>query len=112
MTPQLRIFAIIVSVLTLVVIVELVRRKRLREEYSWLWILAGVCMFLISLSYDFMIFVGRLFGGILPSTILYLFAILFLVLINLHYSVKISRLHAQVKDLAQEIAMLKDELKR
>jgi hypothetical protein len=110
MTPQLRVFAIAASALILVVIVELVRRRRLREEYTWLWVLAGASIFLLSLSYDFMLLVGRLFGGILPATILYLFAILFLVLLNLYLSVQISGLHRQVKDLAQELALLKNEV--
>jgi ABC-type Co2+ transport system permease subunit len=112
MTLQLRIFAIAASIVILVVIVDLVRRKKLREEYTWLWVLAGACIFLLSLSYDFMLFVGGLFGDILPSTILYLFAILFLVLLNLYFSVRISGLHKQLKDLAQELALLRNELKK
>jgi hypothetical protein len=112
MTPQLRFFAITVAVLMLAAIVELVRRRKLREEYTWLWVLAGACIFLLSLSYDFMLLIGRLFGDILPSTILYLFAILFLVLLNLYFSVRISGLHRQVKNLAQELALLRNELKK
>lgn len=108
MTPQLRVFSVTVAVLMLVAIIELVRRRKLREEYSMLWIIAGASIFLLSLSYDFMLFVGGLFGGILPATILYLFAILFLVVINLHYSVKISELSNQVKELSQTIAILQE----
>jgi hypothetical protein len=111
MTGEVRVFSILVGILIFVGIIELVRRRKLREEYSWLWLLAGASIFLLSLSYDFAIIVGRVFGGILPSTILYLFAIIFLVLISLHFSVKISKLHDQVKNLAQEIALLKEATK-
>ena len=38
---QQKIFAIIASVLIMLLVVELVRRRRLREEYSWLWLLTG-----------------------------------------------------------------------
>lgn len=109
MTQALRFFSVTAAVLILLVIIELVRRRKMREEYSLLWIIAGITMLVLSFSYDFMIYVGNLFGGILPATILYLFAILFLVLINLHYSVKISELSGHVKDLSQEIALLRAE---
>jgi len=111
MTGELRVFSILVGIFVFVGIIELVRRRKLREEYSWLWLLAGASIFVLSSSYDFAIIVGRIFGGILPSTIIYLFAIIFLVLISLHFSVKISKLHDQVKTLAQEIALLKEASK-
>jgi uncharacterized membrane protein len=111
MTAELRVFSILVGLLVFVGIIELVRQRKLREEYSWLWLLAGASILVLSSSYDFAIVVGRFFGGVLPSTILYLFAIIFLVLISLHFSVKISKLHDQVKNLAQEIALLKETIK-
>ena len=111
MTSELRYFSVLIGFVVFIFIIDLVRRRRLREEYSWLWILAGLSICFLSFSYDAMIYVGTLFGGILPSTILYLFSILFLVLISLHYSVKISELHNQVKDLAQEVALLEERLK-
>ena len=110
MTLQLRVFAIITSVAILFFIIELVRRRRLREEHSWVWLLAGALMLGLTLSYDFLLLpAGAFFGGILPSAILFLFAILFLVLINIHFSVTISRLTSHVKELAQEIAILRAE---
>lgn len=50
MTLQLRVFAIITSVAILFFIIELVRRRRLREEHSWVWLLAGALMLGLTLS--------------------------------------------------------------
>lgn len=111
MTNELRLFSIIVGVFVFLGIIELVRQRKLREEYSWLWLLAGASILVLSSSYKFALIVSRIFGGILPSTILYLFAIIFLVLISLHFCVKISQLHDNVKNLAQEIALLKETTK-
>ncbi len=111
MTGELRVFSILIGIFVFVGIIELVRQRKLREEYSWLWLLAGASILVLSSSYKFALLLGSMFGGILPSTILYLFAIIFLVLISLHYSVKISQLHNQVKNLAQEVALLKETLK-
>ena len=42
MTPQLRYFSIVAGLIIFASIIELVRRRRLREEYSWLWMAAGM----------------------------------------------------------------------
>lgn len=109
MTTQLQILVTTASLVLLTMIVELVRRRKLREEYSWLWLLAGVVVLIVSLSYDTVRFFGDVLGGILPSAILFLFCNLFIILISLHYSVKLSKLTGHVKDLAQEIAILRAE---
>jgi len=101
-----KIFAIIISLAILVIIVELVRQRKLREEYSWLWILTGFTIIILSLWYDLLVFFTHLIGAVLPTTTLFIFGLLFLVLISLHFSVKISKLSNQVKDLAQNLAIL------
>lgn len=108
----LKVLSIIAGILIFILIIDLVRRRRLREEYSWLWIAAGIIIFSLPLSYEILIRIGDFFGGIIPSTILYLLAILFLILVNIHYSVKVSELHNEMKDLAQEVALLKEKTER
>ena len=41
MTPTQRVFAVVTSIATLAFIVDLVRRRKLKEEYSWLWIVTA-----------------------------------------------------------------------
>src|SRR3972149_8658135 len=109
-----KIFAIISSLAILIIIVELVRQRKLREDYSWLWILTGFTIIILSLWYDLLVFFTHLIGAVLPTTTLFIFSLLFLVLISLHFSVKISRLSNQVKDLTQNLAILNfhiDEIK-
>ncbi len=101
-----KIFSLILSAAILVLIVELVRRRKLREEYSWLWILTGVVPLVLVVWYDALVAVTRLIGAVLPTTTLFLFGLIFLMLISLHFSVKISALANQVKDLAQQMALL------
>ncbi len=101
-----KIFSLILSAAILVLIVELVRRRKLREEYSWLWILTGTVPLVLVVWYDALVAVTRLIGAVLPTTTLFLFGLIFLMLISLHFSVKISALANQVKDLAQQMALL------
>ncbi len=112
MLPQQKIFALLLSVGILILIVELVRRRRLREEYSWLWILTGLLMILLIIWYDGLVALTHFIGAVLPTSTLFLFGLIFLMLISLHYSVKISDLTNQLKDLAQQVALLSVERPR
>ncbi|MBU2520599.1 MAG: DUF2304 domain-containing protein [Proteobacteria bacterium] len=105
-----QIFALIVGIAISIFIVEMVRRRKLREEYSWLWLLTGFGIVLLAVWYDLLVFITEMIGAVLPTTTLFVFGLLFLLLIALHYSVKISSLTDQVRKLAQKIAILQSEL--
>lgn len=105
MTPQQQIFALIAGGAIFVLIIELIRRRLLREEYSWLWFLTGFAIFVLVIWYDLLRELSRLIGARVVTTTLFLFALLFLISINIHFSIKISALTNQVKDLAQALAI-------
>lgn len=104
-----KIFALIAAIALCIFIVEMVRRKKLREEYSWLWLITSLGIIILVIWYDLLVFITRMIGAVLPTTTLFVFALLFLLLIALHYSVKISSLTDQVRKLAQKIAILEAE---
>lgn len=106
MTRIQQIFAVLTSLLVLAFIVELVRRRRLREEYAWLWLLTSVGMVLLASWYGLLERVSRFIGAVTVTTTLFLFALLFLLLISIHFSMVISRLSSQVRRLTQELAIL------
>jgi hypothetical protein len=99
-------FALVTSVVAFLFVLELVRRRRLREEYSWLWLLTAGGMVLLAVWYRLLVVITHLVGAVTPLNTLLLCAILFLFAIAVHYSVIISRLTTQVKNLAQELALL------
>jgi hypothetical protein len=105
-----KIFAIVASILIMIIVVELVRRRRLREEYSWLWLLTGAVIILLVVWYDLLLFITHLIGAIAPTTTLFIFGLLFLMLISLHYSLQISKLSHQVKEMAQQLTLLKGQV--
>ena len=104
-----KLFFLVIAVALLLVILELVRRRRLRVEYSWLWIAAGASIILLILRYDLLIEVSSLLGAVIPTSTLFFLCILYLALLSLNYSVRLSDLTRQVKDLAQEVALLRGE---
>jgi hypothetical protein len=102
-----KIFAVVASFLIMAVVVELVRRRKLREEYSWLWLLTGAVIVVLVIWYDLLVAVTHLIGAIAPTTTLFIFGLLFLMLISLHYSIQISKLSYQVKEMGQQLALLR-----
>jgi hypothetical protein len=104
-----QIFFLSLAVVLLLVIVELVRRRRLRVEYSWLWMASGVTIILLILRYDFLIWLTDLVGAAIPTSTLFFLCILYLALLSLNYSVRLTDLTREVKELAQEVALLRAE---
>jgi len=109
MTPHQKVFALLLGISILALILEMVRRRKLGEEYSFLWLLIGAGIVILVLWQGLLAWVTRLIGAVAPTTTIFIFGIVILVLINLHFSVKISKLSKQVKDLAQQIALLRTD---
>ena len=112
MPLQQKFFAIIISLSLLVFIIELVRRKKLREEYSWLWLLTGTIILILALWYDLLQWMTSLIGAGLPTSTLFFLGLVFLILIAIQFSVKVSALHTQVKNLGQENGLLKNRIEK
>ena len=104
-----KLFFLTIAVMLLLVIIELVRRRRLRVEYAWLWLAAGASIVLLILRYDLLIWLTDLVGAAIPTSTLFFLCILYLALLSLNYSVRLTRLDRQLKDTAQELALLRSE---
>jgi len=102
--------AIVLSTLLLVTVLMLVRRRRLREEYTPIWVVLALSVTLVSVRLDLLHAVTRSIGAWTPSSTLFFLGELFLMLICLNYAVRLSRQTAQLKDLAQETAILRARL--
>jgi len=110
MSARLNLFAMIGSISLLLIILELVRRKYLRERYSLIWIMAGGIFLLLSIRLEILRRISDFLGFSVPSNALFFFGILFLVLIVLGLSVITSRLAEKNKVLTQEVALLKKQV--
>jgi hypothetical protein len=109
MSLRQKVFFLCVAITLLMVIVELVRRRRLKVEYSWLWIASGVTPIILILRYDLLIWLTGMVGAVIPTSTLFFLCILYLALLCLDYAVRLSSLTREVKELSQEIALLRAE---
>ncbi len=109
MTSLQRAFAVVTSILVFGFILELVRRRKLKEEYAWLWIVTSAGMIVLSSWYGLLEWISRLIGAVAVTTTLFIFALLFLLVTSVHFSLVISRLTQQVRRLTQELAIVTAE---
>jgi hypothetical protein len=105
-----RVIALVVSVVFLALVLELVRRGRIREEYTTIWMVVGGGLLVVSVWFDLVRLLARAVGAWTPSSTLFFFGELFLIVLCLQYAVRLSSLTQRLKHLTQEVALLRGEL--
>ena len=113
MTPvRVSIVGAIASVLLILVVLELVRGRRLKERYALLWLATGVVLLVLSVWRGGLNTIAGWLGVTsYPPAVLFAVATLFILLVLLHYSTVISRLSDQNVTLAQRLSLLEEELR-
>ena len=109
MPPRIKIIAILICIFLLAYVFELVRRKHLTEEYSIGWLVTGTLMLLLSVFEGLLKWISDLVGATLFTSTLFFFGLVFLMVICLHFSIRISALTKQVRRLTQHIAIFNHE---
>lgn len=100
----------LLSIGVFVLILELVRRRTLREEYSLLWLGTAFIMILVSAWRDLLHGLASFVGISYPPNLLFLMASIFMALMLLYFSTVITRLTGENKEIAQEVALLRHEI--
>jgi hypothetical protein len=106
------VFVILVAVLIAVVVLAYIRKWRLREEYSLLWLLLVAAMVLLASFEGITVWVADRLDVAYAPSILYFVALAFIAAMLVHYSLEISRLSDQSRRLAQEVSLLRSRLEQ
>ena len=93
-----------------VLVLDLVRRRRLSEEYSLLWLVSTLLMAVLGFSTPVLEFLTRALGIVLESSTVFACGLAFTTAVLLHLSVRLSRLGRENDVLAREIALLRHDL--
>ena len=111
MIDRVQIVAIAVSVVLLIVVLELVRRRKLVEEYSIVWILVTLGMLGLSIWRDVLDRAARSLGVFYPPSLLLMLVIVLVFGALLFFSVILSRQRQQIQRLTEEAAILGAEVR-
>jgi hypothetical protein len=112
MTPvRISVAASIACVLLLLIVLELIRSRRLRERYALLWLATGLVLLVLSAWRGALNTIAGWLGvSSYPPAILFAAATLFVIVVLLHYSTVLSKLSDESTILAQRLALLEREL--
>jgi hypothetical protein len=113
-TPvKISIAAAIASLLLILIVLELIRGRRLKERYALLWLVTGIVLLVLSAWRGGLNTIAGWLGvETYPPAILFAVATLFIIIVLLHYSTVLSQLDDQSTVLAQRLALLETELAR
>ena len=98
-------FGIITALLTLVVVIELLRRRRLRERHAMWWLLAGTLALVVGIFPQTLAWAADLFGIGVPTNLVFFVSIAILFLVCLQHSSELTVLESKTRKLAELVAL-------
>lgn len=107
---KIQLISMIGTVLFMLYIVRLIVRGRLRQEYAIIWIICTLVLLLFSFWRSGLETISLALGVYYPPSLLFLFAIGAIVCFLVHLSVVNSKMQENIRDLTQEVALLRYEL--
>lgn len=103
------------AVLLALYVLDLVRRRKLSEEYSLLWVIASVVIALLGFSTPLLVWITQSLGVRGEASTVFAFGLAFAVVMLLYLSLKLSRLGFENHELTRDLALLRhdfEELRR
>jgi hypothetical protein len=105
-----QVIAAIGAVLLALYVLDLVRRRKLSEEYSLLWVISTVVLAALGFSTRLLVWVSRALGIVQENSTVFAFGLAFSLAMLLHLSVRLSRLGQENQALSRELALLRREV--
>ncbi len=110
MSLRIQILAIVACFFIIFFIISLIRKRKLREEYSIMWLIGSSVLIIFAIWRDLLDIIAKAVGVYYAPAILLLVILFFGILMFLHITVVISKQTDQNKNMAQEIALLKNKI--
>jgi len=111
MNSRIQIIAIVLCVGFLFAVLELVRRRRLVEEYAFIWIVIGVLLLAVSIWREFLHAAARELGIYDPPNVLLIALTGGVLVALLGVSVILSKQRRQIERLIEETSILAAEVR-
>jgi hypothetical protein len=105
-----RILSIVVACVVLFVVLEMMRRRKLREKYAGIWLILALGVVVLAVIPQAGDFLAHATGVGLPSNFVFLLAGVVLALVSLHLSTEVGHLEEEVRTSVEETALLRCEL--
>jgi hypothetical protein len=104
------ILAAIAALITFIFVIDLLRRGVLREKYAVLWLFFSGAALLLAIFPAILVWLTGVLGVAEPVNLLFFVTIVLLVLVSVQLSYELSRHEARIRRLAEEVALLQEEI--
>lgn len=106
------ILGLVGSLVTLVLLFEMMRRQRLREKYAVFWAVVALLTLLVAIFPQLLSMAADLVGVAVPANLLFFLASMLLLVVSIQHSYELGRLEDRTRTLAEELALTRMELDR
>jgi hypothetical protein len=106
------IFGIVAALLVLIVVVDMLRRKRLRERHAIWWLIAGLVALILAVFPQLLNWLATALGIAIPVNLIFFGSIAILFFVALQASSELTKLEDQTRTLAERVALLQLEVDR
>lgn len=107
---KIQVISVLVALAFMFFIFRLITKGKLREEYAIVWIICTLILIVFSIWRSGLDVIAKLLGVYYAPALVFLAAIFAIIIFLVHLSVVNSKQQRQIKDLTQDIALLKDKL--
>ena len=112
MSPATYILGIVAALLAIAAIVELMRRRTLRERHAVWWLVGGILALIIAVFPQTLTWAARVVGIAIPTNLVFFVAIGLLFLVSLQYGAELTRIEDKMRHLAEQSAYHDDRLRQ
>lgn len=107
-----QIVAIVGNIFLLFFLIDLVRRKKIKDHYSILWFLIFIIFLILSFSPRLVLWIASFLSIEYPPSGLFLILIISLFLLSIHFSIVLSGMDEKQKKLSQTLGLMDIEIKK
>lgn len=104
------VLSMVIALAFLAVVIELVRKNKLQERYSLLWILMSAILLLFAAIPSLIDILAKWLDIKNPPSLLFMFGLVYVIIYNLHLTTVVSRQSEKITRLTQELTLLKQKI--
>jgi hypothetical protein len=109
---RIQIITILINIVFIGYVARLITKGKLREEYAIAWCICTLVLVVFSFWTKGLALFSKVFGVFDPPNLVFTAFIFIILVYLLHLSVVSSRSHHSITRLSQELALLKEKMKK
>jgi hypothetical protein len=110
MTGFSYLLGIVSALMVLVIVIEMLRKRKLRERHALWWLIAGIIALVAAIAPATLEWLASILGISVPTNLAFFISIIVLFLVGLQHSSELTSLEEKSRILAEETALLKDKV--